>query len=736
MKEADPSFIVSAGKLQPAEGTRGMAESNIDSLRVRFGQFEADISRRRLLKRGVIVRLENRPFQLLVTLLERPGELVTREELQGRLWPVGTYVGFDEGLNTAVRKLRIALGDSTDSPLFIETVPRRGYIFIAPITTDSAPGLATPSDARLHFVASAESAPPDATSDNLGPGRRPRKALWAAAIFATILCIAGIAVWKSRRLSGTRQEPEFVRLSFERGLITSARFAPDGQTVVYGAAWNGHPFKLFLTRPGSPDVLPLRVEADVLSISRSGQMAVLLDRRFDLSSVSSRGTLGLMSMTGSSPQELLADVRDADWSPDGSKLAVIHVSEDECQVEYPIGHVIYKTKGSTWLSNVRVSPSGREVAVLEHPFYNDDAGHIVMIGVSGTRKVLSKDFYGIVGLAWEPRGHELFFGASQVAVGGGRALFKVGYEGPPKLVRRETGHLTIQDIARDGTLLLTRDINGDEVFAHSPSAATDRSVGWMSVCLPTALSADGSRVLLSVQGELSGGYKAYVSSIAAADAPTLLGNGIPTSFASDSKSVLAIDPWGDEDKGVPQVVNLPMGPGMPRKITNDSLSHVWAEWLPDGSRVVFLAAETGHGFRLWLKDVADGNAISLSPEGIAGFKVSPDGKTIAATNAAHEVWRYSIAQGAPEFLFRVDDIEKIVGWSLDEKSLFLTKYGVPAQVFRVDLQTGRRQLLHQVTAVDPAGVRAIGPVLITPDGKSYVYAYTRVLSTLYIARGL
>jgi DNA-binding winged helix-turn-helix (wHTH) protein/Tol biopolymer transport system component len=103
---------------------------------VRFGQFELDLFEERLLKKGLPVRIENQPLQILAALVDRPGEMVSREELRASLWPDGTYVDFDESLNTAVKKLRYALGDSADRPVFIETVPRRGYRFIAPVQID------------------------------------------------------------------------------------------------------------------------------------------------------------------------------------------------------------------------------------------------------------------------------------------------------------------------------------------------------------------------------------------------------------------------------------------------------------------------------------------------------------------------------------------------------------------------------------------------------------------------
>ena len=102
--------------------------------RIRTGLFEVDLREGELHREGLQMPLQRQPFHVLSVLLEHPGEVVTREELQTRLWPADTYVGFDEGINTAIRKLRMAFGDSADNPPFIETLPRRGYRFIAPVS--------------------------------------------------------------------------------------------------------------------------------------------------------------------------------------------------------------------------------------------------------------------------------------------------------------------------------------------------------------------------------------------------------------------------------------------------------------------------------------------------------------------------------------------------------------------------------------------------------------------------
>jgi DNA-binding winged helix-turn-helix (wHTH) protein len=104
----------------------------------RFGRFEADLEQRVLTKGGIRIKLQDQPFQVLALLLERPGEIVSRDEFRQRLWSSDTFVEFDDGLNTAIKKLRTALGDTADNPRFIETVPRRGYRFLAPVTLPKA----------------------------------------------------------------------------------------------------------------------------------------------------------------------------------------------------------------------------------------------------------------------------------------------------------------------------------------------------------------------------------------------------------------------------------------------------------------------------------------------------------------------------------------------------------------------------------------------------------------------
>src|SRR5258707_14224753 len=113
--------------------------ANSASSVVRFGRFEVNLQSGELRHAGQKVKLQEQPFQVLATLLERPGEVVTRDELRSRLWPADTFVDFDHGLNAEIKRLRDALGESADAPVFIETLARRGYRFIAPVNGSSAP---------------------------------------------------------------------------------------------------------------------------------------------------------------------------------------------------------------------------------------------------------------------------------------------------------------------------------------------------------------------------------------------------------------------------------------------------------------------------------------------------------------------------------------------------------------------------------------------------------------------
>ena len=205
-----------------------------------------------------------------------------------------------------------------------------------------------------------------------------------AGIGATIGLVLGAAIALAARgfLQGRPDSRLQIRsLTYQRGNIPSARFAPDGQTVVYGAAWDGRPVEVFSTRIEGHESRPLNLpSSDILSISSAGEMAVSLNRRYTVG-FQTLGTLARVPLGGGAPREILENVQDADWSPDGKELAVVHYVGNRCRLEYPIGKVLYEA--SAWLSLVRVSPDGRMVAFLDHQVLGDNVGKVRVLDRDG-----------------------------------------------------------------------------------------------------------------------------------------------------------------------------------------------------------------------------------------------------------------------------------------------------------------------------------------------------------------
>ncbi len=174
------------------------------SRKIRTGLFEIDLDSGQMHKNGRRLPLQEQPFRVLAMLLERPGEVVTRQELQARLWPSDTYVGFDEGLNTAIRKLRTAFGDSAANPRFIETLPRRGYRFIAPLSAISTEGFLG-TDAAVDAVPRQQDAQPARTPDNAAFAAEVRSWPWktVAAVAAALVLVVAVTAY----LVGTHPSP-------------------------------------------------------------------------------------------------------------------------------------------------------------------------------------------------------------------------------------------------------------------------------------------------------------------------------------------------------------------------------------------------------------------------------------------------------------------------------------------------------------------------------------------------
>jgi eukaryotic-like serine/threonine-protein kinase len=552
----------------------------------------------------------------------------------------------------------------------------------------------------------------------------------ASGIVALALIAGAYVFGKREGQASSISPPTYHQLTFRGGTIRMARFAPDGKNIVYSAAWEGNPFELLITRPDSPESRPFGLsKAEVLSISAEGEMAVLLNSH-NIDPYINVGTLGRVPLGGGAPREVLENVQWADWSPDGQNFAVVREFGGLSRIEYPIGKVLYQTGG--WLSHARVSPKGDMVAFIEHPVRRDDAGTIGVVDLAGKKKTLSTGWETAWGLGWSPNGNEIWF--SSTRLGYGRYLSAVTLSGKERLLAREPGTLTLQDVAKDGRVLITRDVPRVGMVGMIAGATKERDLSWLDWSAPKDLSADGKQLLFTESGEAGGeNYSTYIRGTDGSPA-VRLGDGLSFALSPDEKWVLTGLPKPPVQFGL-----APTGAGEARQITHDEINRLWARWFPDGKRILFSADEPGKGVRLYVQDVSGNPPKAISGEGVNGslLAISPDGKQIAMVGADQKPAILTVDSGEIHPIAGLDAGEAPIAWSGDGRSLFVYKLGeVPSTVNRLDLATGRKQLWKRLVPPDVSGVTDISSILITPDGNNYVYEYGRTLSDLYLVNDL
>jgi Tol biopolymer transport system component len=184
---------------------------------------------------------------------------------------------------------------------------------------------------------------------------------------------------------------------------------------------------------------------------------------------------------------------------------------------------------------------------------------------------------------------------------------------------------------------------------------------------------------------------------------------------------------------------LPTGAGEARPLTNDTINHQWARWFPDGKHFVFSGNEPGRGVRLYTQDLSGGKPTPISPEGVdaQSFVISPDGQSVVGIGPDQKGYYYPPAGGDPRVVNGLEPGDLPITWNQDGRSIYLYRAGeIPAKVYQLELATGKKTVWKQIVPLDSTGVSTIGPILMTPDGKSYVYGFHRTLGDLYLVEGL
>ena len=593
--------------------------------------------------------------------------------------------------------------------------------------------------ARAGVSAASQTSVAVTARDSAPSAQRFGKLAAALAGFALLLgaaggLLAGKSFWRA-----ALPNPRYHEITFRRGDIRSARFASDGQTILYSAAWQGNPVEIFSARPGAAESRSLGLEhAQLLSVSPTGEMAVALNSHRTGTWVNV-GTLASAPLAGGAPREVLENVQWADWAADGANLAVVRDVGGRNRLEFPVGKVLYETGG--WISHPRISPKGDMVAFLDHPLPGDDSGSVATVDLNGNKKKISGDWYSIQGLAWSADAGEVWFTATESGLD--RDLSAVTLSGQKRLVARMPGTLMLFDISRDGRILMGRASWRRELMGTTIEGGKELDLSWLDYSYPADLSSDGKAVLFDEEGVGGGArygktqeltYSVYIRNTDGS-AAVRLGEGSAEALSPDQKWVIAQIPGSPA-----QFRLLPTKAGEAQSLTNDAINHNGARWLPDGKKFVFSGNEPSRGGRLYVQDTGGGQPLPIAPEGVnqTAFAVSPDGQMVAAIGPDQKGYLYPTAgHGDARLIPGLEPGDLPTSWSQDGHSLFVYQTGeVPARVYRVDLAAGKRTLWKQLVPGDPAGVATIGPILVTPDGKSFVYGFHRTLADLYLVEGL
>jgi DNA-binding winged helix-turn-helix (wHTH) protein/Tol biopolymer transport system component len=700
--------------------------------RQRFGIFEIDTSAGELYRRGILVHLENHPFLVLVVLLEHAGEVVSREELRQTIWRDGTHVGFEAGLNTAMRKLRQALGDSAEMPVFIETLPRRGYRFIAPVTELSNSTNEATDDSELMAIANSVSkavpAPSHpvtsmATSENSPTKGRSRR--MALLMGAAIALVTGLSLWHgsaAERVPAPR--PIETRLP---GAQTwqALGISPDGRYVAYAYS-DGARTALRLRQVligGEVEILPPdKAYFRGLTFSLDGNYLYFV--RSDRENLF-YSHLYRMPALGGAVQKLISDVDSpVSFAPDGQKLVFARFRSVNSTLEIRTANAdgsaeellaYYSDANPKTRMFVSWSPDGRTVAVS---FRRNSGACLSAIDTANHR---TRELYvngGFVGRAvWMPDGRTLVFPTEDKVTERGQLWTLEFPKGEPhRLTSDLSSYAAFLDLSRDGRtgIAVDRKFQGDLWIVPAtqlsrPKVVTAGEFGVVGAEELTdgkilvedndaslwVMNTDGSRraVFSDVQGEaeVCGEFVLVQpdgnSGLLRFDADGTHGKELirgfaPVSFScANDDSMFYVNPGPTKaiyrvpiHGGTPVEIAKTLGNELssPLAVSRDGQLIAYAFWQNRRPNVLFAVVRAKDGSRVALLEPSDATA-----GGITDLHWSPDNKAlqyISLDDAQNNVWEQPLSGGKARRLTQFDSgLISSFSWSRDGKRLILAR---------------------------------------------------------------
>ena len=674
----------------PTEPTLGGERS------FRFGPFELSEREGELRRNGTRIKLQEQPLRVLLELVASSGKVVTREELKQRLWLADTFVDFDTGLNTAIRKLRQALNDDADAPRYIETLAKRGYKFVAPVADSAA---AAQTTGKHSLPGTPISLPSDgtksATSDEIQ--RKPR---WYWALTACVLVLVSYGALIAWRIANTPRPLKIeqqITANPPEARITAAVVSPDGKYVAYSDTTG-----LYIRHINSGEVRPLQLPKRFNAIPTSWfpDGSNLLLTSWDSSP--GNPSLWKVSILGGSPQKVMDDANDGAISPDGSKIAFLRATYPYTQEIWVVEsdgsnarRVVQASSGSG-ISSVAWSPNGRRLAYMRVVGFGYLVGNKYSLETAdlsgGTPTVLKTSAQLVPTLCWAPDRRLLYAYRDDPAserwnsgIWSVRVNEKSGkLESGPQELTRGVGQIRGLSITADGKrLVLWRANSQPGVFLTEIDPATGRFKQPRRFTLDengnvaTAWTPDSTAILFA--SNRNGTWKLFRQAIDQVTPEVLVegrSNFLPR-LSPDGKHMLYVNLQNPENPAQPaSLMQVPLQGGSPRVVLRmPSMGNIQCARTP--SRLcLFLTLEGSmahfFSFNPEVGTAQEFTAIHVTEE--PSWNLSPDGSQLALILSARErkVTFMSVDNKSTHEVELNPWSPRSLDWAADSKSVFVT----------------------------------------------------------------
>ncbi|WP_309669139.1 protein kinase [Gemmatimonas sp.] len=567
--------------------------------------------------------------------------------------------------------------------------------------------------------------------------RANRLVRWGLATAVSAAVLAGVYTLGLRSSAASSTESVTIRQrTYRSQAVFTARYTANGESMVYSAAEVGSVPRIYMLGSSYPEPRAVSDSAThLLAVSVKDEMAVLIGATHQRHHFVFHGTLASMQVGGGTPRELLTNVSAADWSPDGSQLAVVHLVGGRHRLEYPIGTLLYQTGG--YIGSIRVSPDGQQIAFLDHPEDGDDRGVVATVDRKGVVKRLTPQYSGLQGLSWTPDGARLRYSAT--TGGGMMSLREVTLRGAMRTLLPMAGDAIIQDVARDGRVLATRRNKFYRMWVGTVGDSMARDVSWLDASVQPTISRDGGLVAFTDASDEAGANYATMTRRVDGSAAVRIGEGLVVSISRDKQWLLSARPT------VPvQLMMYPVGAGASRRLDHGEFEAISdAELLGEGSQVMLCGNEPKRSSRCYVLVLASASSSpaalrAITPEGVSGAVVAPDGQTIVARSAESGYRRYSVRDGASAPVAGVAADDAVLRFSPDGQALWVMRVdALPVRLERVDLSTGVRSSLG-VSPFAPrrSGMLYVMTVAVADDPRNHVWIEAELVGDVFEVKGL